>query len=151
MAVFWSPRPSSAALGRRGADGSRLRGQLGCARLGNPPFWAGALLAQLVLAGMAPSDDIWRCMWEEHIQRAGLSPYALAPDAPESQLLRTPWWDLINHPGTSAIYPPLAQLLFRFVAMVSTSVLAFKLLVVSADLAVCGLLTRQWGRRRALA
>jgi len=50
---------------------------------------------------------------------------------------------LINHPGTSAIYPPLAQLLFPFVAMVSTSALAFKLLVVSADLAVCGLLTRQ--------
>ncbi|WP_225323129.1 glycosyltransferase family 2 protein [Synechococcus sp. RSCCF101] len=141
LGLFWS----GAAL-----MGAGFAGSWALQRPGALPYWGVALLARLLLLGMEPSDDIWRYLWEGHIQNAGISPYALAPDAPELEGLRTLWWDRINHPGTSAIYPPLTQLLFRLVAALSTSVLAFKLLVLAADLAVCRLLTQRWGRASGL-
>jgi hypothetical protein len=111
-------------------------------------FWAVALLTRLALLAMEPGDDIWRYLWEGGIQLQGFSPYALPPDAAALEGLRTPWWPQINHPDTTAIYPPLAQLLFRLHAAVAQQVLLFKLSFVAADLAICGLLAARFGAAR---
>lgn len=116
-----------------------------------PPalFWCVAIGARLLLFPMEPGDDIWRYLWEGKIQLLGYSPYHLAPDAPALLDLRTAWWVSINHPDVTAIYPPLAQLLFRGLAAVQVSVPMFKGAFVAADLGVCLLLCRCFGCRRA--
>ncbi len=112
-------------------------------------FWGVAVLTRLTLLAMEPGDDIWRYLWEGGIQLHGFSPYALPPDAAALEGLRTPWWPLINHPDTTAIYPPLAQLLFRLHAAVAQQVLLFKLSFTAADLAIAGLLASRFGAARA--
>jgi hypothetical protein len=105
-------------------------------------FWSVTILTRLLLLPMYPGDDIWRYLWEGHIQNLGFSPYNLPPNAPELIPYRTDWWALMNHLDTSAIYPPLTQLGFRALAAISTSVLLFKLAFVLADLGVCWLLSQ---------
>lgn len=116
-----------------------------------PPwlFWAVALATRLILLPMEPGDDVWRYLWEGAIQLHGFSPFHLAPEDPALAGLRTAWWPLINHPGTTAIYPPLAQLLFRALAAIAPAVILFKLAFLAADLAVCALLVRCFGCGRA--
>lgn len=113
-------------------------------------FWAIALLCRALLLFMYPGDDIWRYLWEGLIQTHGLSPYHLAPNAPELIPYRTDWWPLINHPDVSAIYPPLTQLGFRLLAAIAPSVLLFKLAIVAADGLICQRLTTRVGYRKAL-
>lgn len=122
----------------------------GIGRIDALKFWAIALLTRLLLLPMYPGDDVWRYLWEGYIQNFGFSPYHFAPGAPELVPLQTPWWSLINHPDTSAIYPPVAQLGFRGLTAIAPSVLLFKLAFVSADLAVCCLLARRFGEQKTL-
>lgn len=115
-----------------------------------PWFWGVALAGRLLLLPMEPGDDIWRYLWEGHIQTLGFNPFELAPDAAALVPFRTSWWGLINHPDVSAIYPPLTQLLFRLLALGGPSVLALKLAIVAADLGICALLARRFGHRPSL-
>ena len=117
--------------------------------LSSPWFWGAALATRLLLLPMAPGDDLWRYLWEGHIQTLGFSPYHLAPDAATLAPYRTAWWGLINHSDVSAIYPPITQLGFRGLALISLSLLLFKLAFVAADLAVVWLLACRFGYRRA--
>jgi hypothetical protein len=109
-----------------------------------------AVLARLLLLPMAPGDDVWRYLWEGHIQGAGYSPYVHAPVASELEALRTSTWALINHAEATAIYPPLAQLMLRVMAAVGGGVVALKLLFIAADLVVIALLARRFGRGASL-
>ena len=113
-------------------------------------FWGIAILARLLLLFMYPGDDIWRYLWEGYIQTHGFSPYHLAPDAPELIPIRTDWWALMNHPDTSAIYPPIAQWGFRALATLTPAVWLFKSAFILADLAICGLLSRHFGYQRTV-
>ncbi|MEM9818893.1 MAG: glycosyltransferase family 2 protein [Cyanobacteria bacterium P01_D01_bin.6] len=113
-------------------------------------FWAGAIAPRLILLAMYPGDDIWRYMWEGHIQNLGFNPYLLAPSAEVLAPLRLTFWSQINHLDHAAIYPPLAQLGFRLLAAISPSVLLFKLSLVAADLGICQLLSRRFGDRATL-
>ncbi|NER37652.1 MAG: glycosyltransferase [Oscillatoria sp. SIO1A7] len=113
-------------------------------------FWAIAILSRALLLPMYPGDDIWRYLWEGHLQNLGISPYRFAPDAAELVPYHTEWWHLVNNPDTSAIYPPLTQWGFRAIAAIATSVLLFKLAFVLADLLVCWLLGRSYGYQKAL-
>ncbi|MEL7037999.1 MAG: glycosyl transferase family 2 [Cyanobacteria bacterium J06592_8] len=113
-------------------------------------FWAIAILSRLLLLPMYPGDDVWRYIWEGLIQNWGFNPYLLPPNAPELIPYHTTWWSLINHLDHPAIYPPLAQLGFRALAAISPSVLLFKLTFLSADLAICWLLSRQFGLTKTL-
>ena len=108
-------------------------------------FWGVAIAARLLLLPMEPGDDIWRYMWEGHIQTLGFSPYQFAPNAPELVAYRTLWWSQINHADVSAIYPPVTQLGFRLLATLSPNLYLFKLAFTLADLLVCWLLSRRFG------
>ncbi|NJN29169.1 MAG: hypothetical protein HC824_00855 [Synechococcales cyanobacterium RM1_1_8] len=108
-------------------------------------FWVVAVATRIAALGMYPGDDVWRYLWEGHIQLQGFSPYDVAPDANLLEPLRTGWWSMINHKDVSAIYPPLTQLGFWAISLLSSSVYLFKLGFVAADLGICTLLGRRFG------
>lgn len=107
-----------------------------------------AVGCRLILCPMFPADDVWRYLWEGWVQNHGYNPYVFSPDSAELVHLRTPWWDLIQHRGITAIYPPLAQLFLRVAAWVPGWAL-LKGMVVAADLAVVLLLARKLGTQKA--
>ena len=107
-------------------------------------FWLVAIATRLILLGMYPGSDIWRYIWEGYIQTLGFNPYDFAPNASELVPYRVTWWSQINHPGISAIYPPLSQLGFRILAAISPSVILFKSSFAIADLLTCWLLSRKF-------
>ncbi len=113
-------------------------------------FWAVTGVARLLLLPMQSGDDIWRYLWEGHIQNLGFSPFHHAPDATALLEHRTAWWSQINHLDVSAIYPPLTQWGFRGLAAISTSVVLFKIGFVLADLLICLLLSRRFGYAQTL-
>lgn len=94
-------------------------------------------------------NDIWRYVWDGHVQAHGINPYMHAPDAAALDKLvdedaaaqtdnRAVWSDIrdqINHPSTSTIYPPLAQIVFRFSHWLAPgSIFIFKSILVGFDL-----------------
>ena len=121
----------------------------GLGKVGSGWFWLLAIAPRLVLLAMYPSDDIWRYLWEGHIQNLGFNPYLLPPTADVLLPFRSNWWAdrwaEINHPELAAIYPPIAQLWFRLLAAIAPSVLLFKSTFVAADLGICWLLSRRFG------
>ncbi|MBK7928069.1 MAG: hypothetical protein IPJ98_11455 [Bryobacterales bacterium] len=137
-------------LAAAGVMGAGFLAGLGCGRVSPAWFWMVAVAARLALFGMTPGNDIYRYLWEGELQGAGYCPYCFAPAAMELAPLRDAHWRLLEHKEVSAIYPPLAELLFRIVTSVSASVAAMKALFVAADLAVCWLLVRRYGVGLAL-
>ncbi len=113
-------------------------------------FWGIAIAPRLVLLAMYPGDDIWRYLWEGHLQNLGFNPYVLAPSADVLASFRFDWWPQINHPDLAAIYPPITQLGFRLLAAISPAVLLFKSAFMLADLGICGLLSARFGYRATL-
>ncbi|MDX2198462.1 MAG: hypothetical protein SF069_05755 [Phycisphaerae bacterium] len=101
-----------------------------------------AILARLLLLPLAPSDDLYRYLWEGRVVAAGFDPYRLAPDSPQLAPLRDANWPQINHPDHAAIYPPLVLWLFSCVVRLSATVVAMKLFVVLADMATICVLWR---------
>lgn len=113
-------------------------------------FWAVLLGARLLLFPMVPGDDIWRYLWEGLIQNHGYCPYMVAPADAVLEPLRTDYWHLINHREMTAIYPPVTQILFRGFSVVSDTVSFYKAVFLLADIGVCLLLARRFGRVAAL-
>ena len=114
-------------------------------------FGLGALL-RLAFFGLFPADsDVWRYVWEGGVQLHGFDPYLLPPAAPDlDHLARGALAGVreeMNHLGWTAIYPPLAELLFRAVAWAWPSPLAFKALAGVLDLAGAGFLAGVLARR----
>jgi hypothetical protein len=96
-------------------------------------------------------DDVWRYLWDGHVAASGRNPYPRSPDEiaeldSEADLLAKPWTDVHDHvgfPSLRTVYPPGAQLLFLLAhALAPASVVAWKLLLVAADLATCVLVAR---------
>ena len=114
-------------------------------------IWGFAILFRLVLLPCAPflSDDIYRYLWDGHVQLEGINPYLYPPDAPELESVRTAWHARINNPSIPTIYPPFAQMVFAAGALAGGSVVALKALWTLADLGACLLLAavaRRTGR-----
>ena len=103
-----------------------------------------ALRVPAWLTPPAHSDDVHRYLWDGHVQRHGLNPYRLPPDAPELIPLRDAEWAHINNRDLPTIYPPLAQLAFA----AAPSLWAWKLVVALADCAVALLLWLTLADRR---
>jgi alpha-1,6-mannosyltransferase len=113
-------------------------------------FWAIAVALRLILLPMAPGADVHRYIWEGQVQAHGFDPYRDAPNAERVRGLRNQNWPQVEFKDATAIYPPLAELGFRALAMISPSVLFFKLVFVGADLVVCLLLSNRFGLARSL-
>ena len=82
-----------------------------------------AFAMRLLLLGVDPflSDDLYRCLWDGQVQRAGFDPYLAAPSDPALDDVASDahWIEVrsqINHPEVPTVYPPLSQLLFRLAA-----------------------------------
>lgn len=112
-------------------------------------FWGVAIATRLLLFPMEPGGDVWRYLWEGHIQTLGFSPYHFAPNAAELEPYRTVWWSQINHADVSAIYPPMTQLGFWLLAAIAPNLSLFKIAFVLPDLLTCGLLSRRFGTVRS--
>ena len=79
------------------------------------------------------SDDIFRYVWDGRVQLADINPYLYAPSAPEVEHLRDALYHSINHAAIPTIYPPLAQLFFRAICVLSATPAAFKLALLLCD------------------
>jgi hypothetical protein len=103
-----------------------------------------ATVARLVLLPAAPtlSTDAYRYLWDARVSRAGISPYAYPPVAPELEALRDEAvFPRLNHPTWHTIYPPGAQLFFTAVGVVAPdSMLALKVALGVAELLGLGIL-----------
>ena len=120
---------------------------LGVNRVSVPPLvlvWGLGIVARLALLPLAPelSDDIHRYLWDGHVLREGVNPYAHPPNDEALAALRTGWHGEINHPDVPTIYPPLAQVLFALVNVVGGTILAAKLVWLCFDLGCAALLQR---------
>jgi len=124
----------------------RLRGdafrKAAIARRPSYGWLIGFVLLRLALSGATPSDDLYRYMWEGKVQRHGFSPYVVAPNDPRVADLTPgdPNWPHINHRDYPAIYPPLAQLVFRAASSVGDSTYIAKIVFALLDIAVVLLL-----------
>lgn len=139
-----SPRPTLLlfflAFGAYLAAAGRLESRRG----GHATIWILAVAMRLALLPLAPelSDDVWRYLWDGHVQLSGVNPFRFAPSAPELAGLRTAWHGLINNPDVPTIYPPFAQLAFLAIAAAGGTVLRAKLVFLGFDLATGWLLGR---------
>jgi hypothetical protein len=82
------------------------------------------------------SDDVWRYIHDGRAQLAGVNPYAFAPAAAGSAQYRGPEFSRINHRELPTIYPPGAQYAFRLAAWFEHSLLAWRILLVAAEIVI---------------
>lgn len=133
LLALWGTACAAYMSSARLADGMSLR-----------VVWGGAIATRLALLGAAPvlSEDIYRYMWDGWVARNGINPFAYPPSATELTAIRTDWWEIINHPTVSTIYPPGAQLVFLGLAAIVPGWLLFKFAWVVADLVAAWILSR---------
>lgn len=100
--------------------------------------------AALILLMASPdlSDDYHRYLWEGYAQHQGYSPYTNTPVSLQQRLEHSSA-SQVNHPNLTAIYPPLAQLLFAAAAAIHPSVFGWKAIIALA------LLVTAWFNRQA--
>lgn len=103
---------------------------------------AGACRLALLPASPTLSTDAYRYVWDARVSRAGVSPYAHPPAAPELAPLReAAIYPRLNHPTWRTVYPPAAQAFFRAVhAAAPDSLLAMKVALGAAEIAALALL-----------
>jgi hypothetical protein len=93
------------------------------------------------------SDDIWRYLWDGMRMVSGNNPYALPPAAvfPQSpaaaKILAS-----VNHPELVTIYPPGAQAVFLWAAVLSPGVLGLKCLLMLMDMGSTAMIIRLLSR-----
>lgn len=117
-------------------------------------LWGGAILLQILVFWIAPTDDFWRYIWEGRLQLHHLNPYLLSPDAPSLTAMHDAVWQKMNHRHWAAIYPPGAEWMFEEIVRITSALWFFKLIFSLANLLVIHLLLRLntgVGRYRATA
>jgi len=95
-----------------------------------------SFLIRMFLLPTAPSDDMYRYVWEGSLVRAGISPYAQTADAEEWVPLRDENWQRMNHLDQLTAYPPLAQLTFAAIGWLDDSPQTLKLFFALMDVLV---------------
>jgi len=89
------------------------------------------------------SDDLYRYLWDGHVQVTGhLNPFLYAPASKPLAPLRDYFFPRINHPEIPTIYPPVAQLFFAVVVLIHKSVPLLKGALALSDLALIWVLLR---------
>ena len=117
---------------------------------GRPHLILGAALVFRLTLWWSPatlSDDVFRYIWDGRVQLAGINPYLYAPSAPQVAHLRDALYPSVNHAAIPTIYPPLAQLFFRAICVLSATPAAFKLALLLCDWGLCLLLAHTLVRR----
>ena len=117
---------------------------------GRPHLILGAALVFRLTLWWSPatlSDDVFRYVWDGRVQLAGINPYLYAPSAPQVAHLRDALYPSVNHAAIPTIYPPLAQLFFRAICVLSATPAAFKLALLLCDWGLCLLLAHSLVRR----
>ena len=87
----------------------------------------------LLLAPPESGADLRRYVWDAHLVRAGLSPYAVVPADPAFAHLRTGESWPLNNPDVPSPYPPGAQLFFLAATTLSESARAIKVAALLCD------------------
>ncbi len=87
----------------------------------------------MLLAPPEPAADLRRYLWDAHLVRAGLSPYAVVPADPAFAHLRTEETWPVNNPDVPSPYPPGAQLFFLGATALGESARAIKLAALVCD------------------
>ena len=107
-------------------------------------IWGIGLAMRVMVIPVTPelSDDLYRYMWDGHVQYSGVNPYVYGPADPALESIRTPWHQEINHPEVPTIYPPFAQLLFLGIWVFGGTVLAVKLLWICFDIGTAWILVQ---------
>lgn len=118
-------------------------------------IWVFAILMRALFLPLEPelSDDVYRYLWDGHLQRSAVNPYVHAPSSPEVAELHTPWHARVDNPDAPTPHPPLAQVAFLLVALAGGAVFQAKLLWLGLDLAtgwLLGRVARLTGRSRRL-
>ncbi len=98
-----------------------------------------ALVVRAGLIGTPPfmSSDVYRYVWDGHVQAAGINPYIYVPNDPALAALR----DAAIYPNINrldyahTIYPPAAQLIYRAADSVGYTVVATKLVLLLLEAA----------------
>ncbi len=109
------------------------------------PFWSillFALIFRLTLLPLAPSDDLYRYLWEGRLQLHGINPYLYSPGSQHLEYLRDNFFEGINHKHLTTIYPPLTLMVFAFADYISHSILSLKAVFLVFDLLSILLLIR---------
>lgn len=89
----------------------------------------------LTLAEPLLSDDIYRYVWDGYVAKAGINPFAHAPNHDALSSVRDgDIWPKINHPTLPTIYPPAAQYLFWLNALLGGKTTLMRLLFVAIEL-----------------
>lgn len=162
LAMVWTARPAGSGLGWRlafvgiyGLGFVLLLAYLRRAVVSTRELLIGAVLFRLVALPMLPSlsDDGYRYLWDGVVAvEAGVSPYALRPDAYELRAWQDgPLYERMNSRSYYTVYPPASQLVFRLAASVyspwgwAPSWWVLKMLLVLAELGGVLLLARVVG------
>ncbi len=82
------------------------------------------------------SDDVARFIHDGRAQVAGVNPYRYAPADARTRPYRGPEFPAINHPELPTIYPPVAQHAFRIAAYSAAPLLAWRFLLLGAELII---------------
>ncbi|MCP4265920.1 MAG: hypothetical protein GY777_10155 [Candidatus Brocadiaceae bacterium] len=101
-----------------------------------------ALMFRLTLLPMAPSDDIYRYLWEGKLQLNGISPYSHPPESSNLEHLRDGFFSGINHKHLTTIYPPLTLMVFAIADFISHSLISMKSVFLVFDVLSIFLLMR---------
>jgi len=94
------------------------------------------VIARALLFFQAPSDDVFRYLWEGSLFTEGINPYLFPPN--DSSLAtyaaHFPFHSLINHPDITTAYPPLVIYIFSLITRISVSVYLVKAVMLIFDL-----------------
>lgn len=122
---------------------------------GHRAVWVFAIAMRVVLLPLLPdlSHDLYRYLWDGHLQLSGVNPYRFVPNDPHLVGLRTPVYDLLPDQRAPTPFPPADQIVFLLLALAGGAVLQAKLLWVGLDLTtgwVLGRVAAFTGRSRRL-
>lgn len=161
LALFVAAAAGLAAASAAGSVRLAIAGYLGLwalyARLVRHDLTARAALGVALVAGLllvaAPpvlSDDVHRYLWDAHVARHGLDPYAHAPADPALDGLDPDLRAAVSYPEIATIYPPVAQLAFLVAGCLAEAPWAMQLLALMLHLATALLLRRASDRAASL-
>ncbi|MBC85932.1 MAG: hypothetical protein CL677_02045 [Bdellovibrionaceae bacterium] len=109
------------------------------------------IIARLILIPTSPifEDDFYRYQWDGRVIVNSVNPYEYPPNSPELDSIHTDYREKIGFLHLRTIYPPLAEHIFAFNALVFNESLAgLKFIFLIFDLLIAFILYR-WLQMRA--